>query len=69
GQIIGGAVSERTGTTSNSVRLTQTDGAWYLDGEKYYTTGTLYADWVDVTAHDGQSDVRVLVRSDTPGLS
>jgi alkylation response protein AidB-like acyl-CoA dehydrogenase len=69
GQIIGGAVSERTGTTNNSVRLTQTDGAWHLDGEKYYTTGTLYADWVDVTAHDGQSDVRVLVRSDTPGLS
>ncbi|MFM0172954.1 acyl-CoA dehydrogenase family protein [Paraburkholderia sediminicola] len=68
GQIVGGAVSERTGVTNNSVRLTQTDGAWYLDGEKYYTTGTLYADWVDVTAHDGQSDVRVLVKADTPGV-
>ncbi|CAB3793375.1 acyl-CoA dehydrogenase family protein [Paraburkholderia fynbosensis] len=68
GQIVGGAVSERTGVTNNSVRLTQTDGAWHLDGEKYYTTGTLYADWVDVTAHDGQSDVRVLVKADTPGV-
>ena len=68
GEIIGGAVAERTGVTNNSVRLTQTDGAWHLDGEKYYTTGTLYADWVDVTAHDGQSDVRVLVKADTPGL-
>jgi alkylation response protein AidB-like acyl-CoA dehydrogenase len=68
GQIVGGAVSERTGVTNNSVRLTQTDGAWHLDGEKYYTTGTLYADWVDVTAHDGQSDVRVLVKTDTPGV-
>jgi alkylation response protein AidB-like acyl-CoA dehydrogenase len=68
GQIIGGAVSERTQVTGNSVRLTRTDGAWHLDGEKYYTTGTLYADWVDVTAHDGVSDVRVLVRTDTPGL-
>lgn len=68
GQIIGGAVSERTGVTNNSVRLTQTNGRWHLDGEKYYTTGTLYADWVDVTAHDGQSDVRVLVKADTPGL-
>ncbi|REG49921.1 alkylation response protein AidB-like acyl-CoA dehydrogenase [Paraburkholderia sp. BL6669N2] len=68
GQIVGGAVSERTGVTNNSVRLTQTGGAWHLDGEKYYTTGTLYADWVDVTAHDGQSDVRVLVKADTPGL-
>ncbi|SIT47271.1 Acyl-CoA dehydrogenase type 2 domain [Paraburkholderia ribeironis] len=69
GQIVGGAISERTGVTSNSVRLTQTDDGWYLDGEKYYTTGTLYADWVDVTAHDGQSDVRVLVKADTPGLA
>ncbi|HYS64118.1 MAG TPA: acyl-CoA dehydrogenase family protein [Paraburkholderia sp.] len=69
GQIVGGAVSERTGVTNNSVRLTQADGAWHLDGEKYYTTGTLYADWVDVTAHDGQSDVRILVKSDAPGLA
>ncbi|WP_025597627.1 acyl-CoA dehydrogenase family protein [Burkholderia sp. WSM2230] len=68
GQIIGGAVAERTAVTSNSVRLTQSDGTWHLDGEKYYTTGTLYADWVDVTAHDGQNDVRVLVKTDTPGL-
>ena len=68
GQIVGGAVSERTGVTHNSVRLTRTDGAWHLDGEKYYTTGTLYADWVDVTAHDGASDVRVLVEADAPGL-
>lgn len=69
GQIIGGATSERTAATHNSVRLTQTDGAWHLDGEKYYTTGTLYADWVDVTAHDGESDVRVLVKADAPGLA
>ncbi|MDR6206560.1 acyl-CoA dehydrogenase family protein [Paraburkholderia graminis] len=68
GQIIGGAVAERTAVTNNSLRLTQTDGAWHLDGEKYYTTGTLYADWVDVTAYDGESDLRVLVKTDTPGL-
>src|SRR3569623_2131188 len=68
GQIIGGAVAERTAVTNNSLRLTQSAGAWHLDGEKYYTTGTLYADWVDVTAYDGQSDVRVLVAADTPGL-
>lgn len=68
GQIIGGAVSERTGVTNNSVRLTQSGDAWHLDGEKYYTTGTLYADWVDVVAHDGLSDVRVLVKTDTAGV-
>jgi alkylation response protein AidB-like acyl-CoA dehydrogenase len=69
GQIIGGAVSERTAVTQNSVRLTQSEGAWHLDGEKYYTTGTLYADWVDVTANDGESDVRILVKADAPGLA
>ena len=69
GQIIGGAVAERTAVTNNSVRLVEADGTWHLHGEKYYTTGTLYADWVDVTAHDGQSDVRVLVRTDAPGLA
>ncbi|MFM0596177.1 acyl-CoA dehydrogenase family protein [Paraburkholderia dilworthii] len=68
GQIIGGATSERSAATDNSVRLTQTNGAWHLDGEKYYTTGTLYADWVDVTAHDGESHVRVIVKADAPGL-
>ncbi|CAB3783742.1 acyl-CoA dehydrogenase family protein [Paraburkholderia caffeinilytica] len=69
GQIVGGAISERTGVTNNSVRLIQTNGAWHLDGEKYYTTGTLYADWVDVTAHDGESDLRILVKTDAPGLA
>ncbi|MDB5851708.1 MAG: Acyl-CoA dehydrogenase type 2 domain protein, partial [Rhodoferax sp.] len=24
--------------------------AWVLDGDKYYSTGTLYADWIAVTA-------------------
>ena len=78
GEIVGGAIAERAAGTQNSVRLTQDNangnigngnGEAYLDGVKYYTTGTLYADWVDVTANDGQSDVRVLVRTDTPGLS
>ncbi|MCY0386717.1 acyl-CoA dehydrogenase family protein [Robbsia sp. Bb-Pol-6] len=70
GAIIAGAVSERTGTTNNSVRLSRrAEGPdWQLDGEKFYTTGSLYADWIDVSANDGEGDVRVLVRADTPGL-
>ncbi|WP_323120211.1 acyl-CoA dehydrogenase family protein [Burkholderia alba] len=68
GELIGGATAERAGTTSNTVRLSREGGKLYLDGEKYYTTGTLYADWVDVTANDGASDLRVLVKTDAPGL-
>lgn len=68
GKIIGGAVSERTGVTNNSVRVSRAEDGWHLDGEKYYTTGSLYADWIDVAAHDGHSDVRVLVKADAPGL-
>ncbi|MGI4860196.1 MAG: acyl-CoA dehydrogenase family protein [Janthinobacterium lividum] len=71
GKIIAGAVSERTGVTNNSVRVSRQEGNgedWQLDGEKFYTTGSLYADWIDVSANDGEGDVRVLVRADTPGL-
>ncbi|MGI4861268.1 MAG: acyl-CoA dehydrogenase family protein [Janthinobacterium lividum] len=71
GRIIAGAVSERTGITNNSVRLSRQEGNggdWQLDGEKFYTTGSLYADWIDVSTNDGEGDVRVLVRADTPGL-
>ncbi|PLZ02535.1 acyl-CoA dehydrogenase [Burkholderia sp. WAC0059] len=68
GEIVGGAVAERTAVTSNSVRVTHGDGTVRLDGEKYYTTGSIYADWIDVAAHDGQTDVRILVQAGTPGL-
>jgi alkylation response protein AidB-like acyl-CoA dehydrogenase len=69
GEIVGGAVSERTGQTRNTLRATHENGEVRLDGEKYYSTGSLYADWVDASAHDGQSDVRILVQADAPGLS
>ncbi|PXW26486.1 acyl-CoA dehydrogenase family protein [Paraburkholderia caballeronis] len=68
GEIIGGAVSERTAVTGNSVKVTHRDDVVQLDGEKYYTTGTLYADWIDVSANDGQSDVRILVDANAPGV-
>ncbi|TDV16245.1 acyl-CoA dehydrogenase family protein [Paraburkholderia caballeronis] len=68
GEIIGGAVSERTAVTGNSVKVTHRDAVVQLDGEKYYTTGTLYADWIDVSANDGQSDVRILVDANAPGV-
>lgn len=45
------------------------DGRWRLDGTKYYSTGTIFADWVAVTAlrTDGEK-VALAVRTDAPGV-
>ncbi|MCC3266880.1 acyl-CoA dehydrogenase family protein [Arthrobacter gengyunqii] len=52
GQIFGNAATERSanalGTTSTTLR--QEDGRWLLKGKKYYTTGSIFADWVVVMA-------------------
>ena len=69
GELIGAAISERTGATHNSVTLQRTGEGWRLNGEKYYSTGSLYADWIDVAAHDGTDDVRVVVRGDARGVT
>lgn len=70
GQSFGAATSERTNSTSNSVVLSSDSraGHWRLNGEKYYSTGTLYADWILVRAHDQESDLNVLIKSDAPGV-
>ncbi|MBB3212944.1 alkylation response protein AidB-like acyl-CoA dehydrogenase [Herbaspirillum sp. Sphag1AN] len=70
GQSVGAATSERTNSTTNSVVLSSDSQPdhWRLNGEKYYSTGTLYADWILVRAHDQESDLNVLVRSDAPGV-
>ena len=43
---------------------------WRLDGEKFYSTGTLYADWIDVYARrsDNGRDVIALVSTHQPGV-
>jgi alkylation response protein AidB-like acyl-CoA dehydrogenase len=71
GETIGAATSERTGSTHNSVIVTQDvdPGFVLLNGEKYYCTGTLYSEWINVAAHDAQTDLHVLVRSDAPGVT
>ncbi len=70
GETIGAATSERTGSTHNSVSLTQDHDNRFviLNGEKYYSTGTLYSEWVNVAAHDSETDLHILVRSDSPGV-
>lgn len=71
GETVGAATSERTGSTHNSVTLTRdaANGQLRLDGEKYYSTGTLYADWISVAAHDADSDINIVIPSTAPGVT
>jgi alkylation response protein AidB-like acyl-CoA dehydrogenase len=52
-----------------ATRVAPQDGEWRLTGDKYYTTGSLYADWISVGAVD-QADqpVTVAVRRTAPGV-
>jgi alkylation response protein AidB-like acyl-CoA dehydrogenase len=74
GQLWGAAMAERTDTTRNSVTLTavepgNSESGWQLDGEKFYCTGTLYADWIAAVALDGDDFVSVAVPTDAAGVT
>ncbi|NVZ20378.1 acyl-CoA dehydrogenase family protein [Pseudomonas costantinii] len=69
GELWGAAMAERTDTTRNSVTLSTVESGWQLDGEKYYCTGTLYANWIAAVALDGEDFVSVSVRTDAPGVT
>ncbi|MCG2842434.1 acyl-CoA dehydrogenase family protein [Sandaracinobacter sp. RS1-74] len=69
GQTVGAAMAERTTATETTLDLRRDGDRWLLDGEKYYCTGTLYADWVSAAAKEGEERVSVLVPTDAPGVS
>jgi alkylation response protein AidB-like acyl-CoA dehydrogenase len=52
GQLVGNAYTERGGNALGQLNTTlaEHDGGWRLTGEKYYCTGTIFADWVAATA-------------------
>lgn len=52
-------------------RVTENNGKWLLTGEKFYSTGSIFADWVDVTAQtsdDPESLVTVAVSTHQDGV-
>jgi alkylation response protein AidB-like acyl-CoA dehydrogenase len=69
GAIVGAAMAERTDATQNTVTLVRRDGHWILNGQKYYCTGTIYADWVAAAAVDGDEHVSVAVPAAAPGVT
>jgi alkylation response protein AidB-like acyl-CoA dehydrogenase len=74
GDLVGNAQSEVSGTSDLSTTLTggpDAPGGLRLDGRKYYTTGTLYADWIDLSAVSsahGDRPVQLFVRTDAEGV-
>jgi len=70
GAVIGGAWSE-TGTASilGETRLDRVDGRSVLYGTKYYSTGSIYADWVGVLALADDGELRIaLVDARSDGI-
>ncbi len=68
GQLAGNAWTE-PGAGGTGTVLDEASGKLVLNGRKFYTTGTIFADWIDVTAKrpDG-SDVSVIISTQTAGV-
>ncbi len=52
-------------------QVTPKDGRWALNGQKYYSTGSIFADWIDVYARraDNGADVIAAVRTAQTGVA
>jgi alkylation response protein AidB-like acyl-CoA dehydrogenase len=72
GQIVGGAWTETGNVALGEVktRVSRRSGRWVIDGEKYYSTGALFADWLDVYAQraDNGASVIAVVNRHQPGV-
>lgn len=77
GLLFGNATTETGSGASEGVWKTSlrpaAGGGWQLDGDKFYSTGTLYADWITVAATQhlpggGTRQVIALVRRETQGV-
>ena len=71
GEIVGNSWSE-TGAGAlgrQETVVVERDGRLVVDGRKFYTTGSIFADWTDATARRGEEPVTVLVRTDQVGVT
>ncbi|MBL0371705.1 monooxygenase [Rhizobium sp. KVB221] len=72
GEIVGSAWSEvgpGAGLDRFATHVSGSNGHQVLNGAKYYTTGSLYADWIDVGASNVQGEgVSVAVRRHADGV-
>ena len=68
GALIGNAQSERQETAAITTRLDREGDEITLTGTKYYTTGSIYADWIHLAALDGDDRVELTVSARHAGV-
>ncbi|WP_028225025.1 acyl-CoA dehydrogenase family protein [Paraburkholderia ferrariae] len=71
GELVGNAWTEVGGVAIGDVitRVHRDGDGWVINGEKYYSTGSIFADWIDVFARDEDGrDVIAAVRTNQPGV-
>jgi alkylation response protein AidB-like acyl-CoA dehydrogenase len=70
GAVVGGAWSERGNKSfrESSTHVTQGPDGARLTGVKYYSTGSIYADWISVAAKRDEDDLIVMVDARAPGV-
>lgn len=72
GELVGNAWSEVGAVAIGDVgtRISQKDGRWVANGRKFYSTGSIFADWVDLYARraDNDADVTAAVSTHQPGV-
>jgi alkylation response protein AidB-like acyl-CoA dehydrogenase len=72
GAFVGGGWTEANNVTLANLVTTVTaeDDHFVVTGEKFYATGSLYADWLDVIGRGGDGQLlTALVRRDDPGVT
>ncbi|WP_312172877.1 acyl-CoA dehydrogenase family protein, partial [Microbacterium sp.] len=72
GVVVGNAQSESASASpaeSSTVITEKDDGTLVLNGEKYYSTGTIYSDWANVTARYRDEHATIAVPLDAAGVT
>lgn len=73
GDLVGNAWTEVGDVAIGDVitRVSQKDGRWLVNGRKFYSTGSIFADWVDLYARRDEDNLDVIaaVRARQPGVT
>jgi alkylation response protein AidB-like acyl-CoA dehydrogenase len=69
GTLFGAAMAERTEATGGTASITREGDHWILDGTKYYSTGTLFADWIAAAALDGEDRISIAFPANLGGVA
>ncbi|GAC69228.1 acyl-CoA dehydrogenase family protein [Gordonia soli] len=70
GDLVGTAYSERKLAPEQDARLELREGVYHLSGVKYYTTGSVYADWIVAAGRDVETgkQINVIVDAHESGV-